>query len=76
MTRYVTYDIKSGNSYDDLYDYFDEIKANMITKSTYETNSGLSLDEFCYKLKSVTSTGDSVVVITKSNNGLFHIKAR
>ncbi len=76
MKRYVTYDIKSGNSYEDLYDYFDEIKAKMITKSTYETNSGLSLDKFCNKLKSVTSTGDSVVVITKGDNGLFHQKAR
>lgn len=27
MNRYVTYDIKDGNSYESLYNYFDEVKA-------------------------------------------------
>ncbi len=76
MKRYVTYDIKDGNSYDDLYGYFDEAKAEMITKSTYKVSSNLSLDEFCDKLKSLTSSGDSIVVITYNKDGVFHKRAR
>lgn len=66
MKRYVTYDIKEGNSYENLYNYFTEIKAVRITESTYETDLSLTLDEFCQKLRSVTSTGDTVVVITRN----------
>lgn len=76
MKRYVTYDIKEGNSYEDLYNYFDEVKAEMITESTYKVDSTLTLADFCAKLKNLTSNGDSVVVITCNNNGVFHQKAR
>jgi hypothetical protein len=76
MKRYVTYDIKDGNSYDDLYNYFDEVKAEKITESTYKVDSTLKLSDFCSKLKNLTSSGDSVVVITWNKNGVFHEKAR
>ncbi len=76
MKRYVTYDIKDGNSYEKLYNYFDTVKAEKITESTYKVDSLLNLTDFCNKLKKLTSTGDSVIVITCSKNGIFHEKAR
>ncbi len=76
MKRYVTYDIKDGNSYEKLYNYFDEVKAEKITESTYKVDSSLNLTEFCNKLKNLTSSGDSVVVITWNKYGVFHEKAR
>lgn len=76
MKRYVTYDIKEGNSYDDLYDYFEEVKAEKITESTYKVSSTMNLDDFCRKLKNLTSSGDTVVVITWNKDGAFHKKVR
>ena len=76
MKRYVTYDIKEGNSYENLYNYFSERKAEKITESTYAVSSTLNLDEFCKKLKNLTSSGDCVAVITCGNNGIFHKTVR
>ena len=76
MNRYVTYDIKDGNSYESLYNYFDEVKARKITESTYKVGSMLNLEDFCEKLKDLTSYGDSVVVITCNKDGVFHKTVR
>lgn len=76
MKRYVSYDIKEGNSYEDLYAYFDEVNAEKITESTYKVDSKLSLDNFCTKLKNLTGSGDTVVVITGNDKGAFHKKVR
>ena len=77
MKRYVTYDIKDGNSYEKLYNYFDEVNAEKITESTYKVDSTLKLTEFCNKLKNLTSSGDSIVVITWNNkSGVFHERVR
>lgn len=76
MKRYVSYDIKEENSYEDLYNYFKEVNAEKITESTYKVDSKLSLDDFCTKLKNLTNYGDSVVVITGNEKGAFHKKAR
>lgn len=77
MKRYVTYDIKDGNSYDELYSYFEERKAKKITESTYQVNSTLNLDNFCTKLKNLTSNGDHVAVITwNKTDGIFDRKVR
>lgn len=76
MNRYVTYDIKDGNGYESLYNYFDEVKAEKITESTYKVSSTLKLEDFCSKLRSLTSYGDSVVIITCNKDGIFHKTAR
>lgn len=76
MNRYVTYDIKDGNSYESLYNYFDDVKAEKITESTYKVSSTLKLEDFCSKLKGLTSSGDSVVVITCNKDGVFHKTVR
>ena len=73
MKRYVTYDIKDGNSYDDLYAFFDENKATQITKSTYLVSSNKNFDDFCAAIKKVTSSEDTVAVISSNkNDGTFH----
>lgn len=75
--RYITYDIKNGNSSDDLYDYLDEIEAEMITDSTYYVDDDLELSAFIKELKSVTSRGDRVVVIYQSKSkGICHVEVR
>ena len=76
MKRYVSYDIKEENSYEDLYNYFDEVNAEKITESTYRVDSKLNLDSFCTKLKNLTSPEDTVVVISGNAKGAFHRKVR
>lgn len=76
MKRYISYDIKIGNDYTKLYDYLEEISASKITESTYSANVSLNLNDFAEKLKSVTSAGDSMVIITYNNDGMFHRKVR
>lgn len=76
MKRYVTYDIKEGNSYEELYNYFKERKAKKVTESTYAVNSNLDFDTFCNKIKRLTSVGDSVAVISANKDGVFHRQVR
>lgn len=76
MKRYISYDVKVGNDYTKLYNYLEEISATKITESTYSANVTLNLDDFAAKLKSVTSAGDSLVIITYNNDGMFHRKVR
>lgn len=76
MIRYVTYDIKEGNSYEALYNYFEERKAKKVTESTYQVDSSLKWEDFCAKIKGLTSTGDNVSVISCNANGIFHKKVR
>lgn len=76
MVRYVTYDIKEGNSYDELYSYFEERKAKKVTESTYQVNSTLKWDDFCTKIKGLTSIGDNVAIISYNDKGVFHKKVR
>lgn len=77
MKRYVSYDIKSTNSYNELYSFLKEIKAVQVTESTYLTNSSLNLDDFCTKLKNFTQIGDTVIVISVNiENQVFHRKVR
>ena len=76
MIRYVTYDIKEGNSYESLYDYFKERKAKKVTESTYQVDSTLKWEDFCNKIKGLTSAGDNVSIISCNTNGIFHKKVR
>jgi len=66
--RYVTYDIKDGNSYDDLYEFLELINAVEITKSTYKIDSDLKLNELSEKFKNVTNTGDKLSVIFRTTD--------
>ncbi len=76
-TRYVTYDIKDGNSYDKLYEFLEKFGGTQITKSTYVVKTNLKLEDFSSKLKTATSYGDTVLVISVSNkNEIFHYKVR
>lgn len=74
-TRYVTYDIKDGNSYDDLYDFF-ETNATKLTESTYLVKSN-DPEQFSQELKNATSKGDTIyyIYITTKNN-MLHRKVR
>ena len=36
MKRIVTYDVKTGNDYDEFYELVEETNARMLTESTYE----------------------------------------
>ena len=76
MVRYITYDIKEGNSYDALYKYFEERKAKKVTESTYQVDSTLQWNDFCAKIKGLTSAGDNVSIISYNGNSVFHKKVR
>ena len=75
--RYITYDIKTGNSADELFDYFEEINAKMLTYATYYVDDELELSAFIKELKSVTSRGAKVIVIYQSKTkGVCHVEVR
>ncbi len=61
-TRLLTYDLYFGNSddYTKLYDYLREIKAERLTESSYLIKTGISFDEMCTKLFSLTHSKDKV----------------
>ena len=76
-TRYVTYDIKDGNSYDDLYDFFETKSATKLTESTYLVKSNDPSQQFSQELKNATSKVDTIyyIYITTKNN-MLHRKVR
>ena len=73
--RIVTYDIKSGNDYDKFYELVEEVKAKMITESTYEFNTEWNQKAFELKISSVFAKGDNVHYISiNDKNELFEKK--
>lgn len=73
--RIVTYDIKTGNDYSDFYELVDEIKAKMITESTYEFNTLWDQKTFESKISAVFNKGDNVHYISVNDkNELFEKK--
>lgn len=73
--RIVTYDIKSGNDYDEFYELVEKVKAKMITESTYEFNTEWNQGTFESKISSVFTKGDNVHYISVNDkNELFEKK--
>lgn len=68
MKRILTYDVKTGNKYDDLYKWLEEISAKKLTESTYETITNLNQGEYKNKIKSLINKGDNVFYISVSND--------
>ena len=62
MKRILTYDVKTGNKYDDLYKWLEEISAKKLTESTYETITNLNQGEYENKIKSLINKGDNVFI--------------
>lgn len=69
--RYLTYDIKTNNSYEKLYEWFEEIKAKKITESTYEVNTNYDMSRLKTKIKSLVRSDDNLWIITCGDNGVF-----
>jgi len=61
-TRVLTYDLKSKSSedYKKLYEFFDEIKSEKITESSYKTTTSLNWQAFKDKIISLTCHNDNV----------------
>lgn len=76
MVRYITYDTNNNETYEKLYEFFKDVDAKMITKSTYLVNVGLEWDKFKKKIENLTNEGDKVYIIYNSVNGIKHYKVR
>lgn len=70
--RYISYDIDTDNNYEKLYEFLEEEKAELLSKSFYKIDSNLDFEEFCLKLKNLTNQGDTVLVIYNSKKGIIH----
>lgn len=69
--RFVTYDVKEGNNYDDFYTLVDKYKARQLTKSTYEFNTNLDQKQFETMLKNAFNRGDTVYYISYGQESVF-----
>jgi len=70
--RYLTYDIVSGNDYDELYEFLEEINAVKVTESTYKIEANIKFDGLCELLKKITTTGDKVSLIYRTDDSISH----
>ena len=72
MKRIVTYDVKTGNDYEEFYELVEEINARMLTESTYEFDTQWDQKTFEAKIAKVFSKGDNVHYVSVSDkNKLF-----
>ena len=72
MKRIVTYDVKTGNDYDEFYELVEETNARMLTESTYEFDTQWDQKTFESKIANVFSKGDNVHYVSVSGkNKLF-----
>lgn len=69
FTRVLTYDLKYAKteSYQDLYDYLNSVKATKLTESSYLIETKQEWDDFKKKILSITKIGDNVKAIVNSN---------
>lgn len=76
MKRIISYDVKEGNKYDDLYKALDELNGKQLTKSTYMIDTSLSQQEIIQKIHSTIKADDNVVYISVDGNDktLFALK--
>lgn len=71
FTRYLSYDIRDGNDYDDLYKFIKKHRGEEITKSLYRFVSDLKYDDFARELRKTIEDYDSVYLIV-NDNGPVH----
>lgn len=77
MKRIVTYDVKTGNDYDEFYELVEETNARKLTESTYEFDTQWDQKTFETKIASVFSKGDNVHYISvNKENKLFTQKIK
>ena len=74
MKRIVTYDIKAGNDYSEFYDLVDEVKAKMITESTYEFNTTWDQKTFESRISGVFTKGDNVHYVSVNDKKELFVK--
>ena len=77
-TRILTYDKKTGNDYQSLYDWFTEVRAKKLTESTYQIESNLGKEEFISKVSSFMQKGDNFwfVSVDDKTKGIFAEKIK
>jgi hypothetical protein len=73
--RYVSYDIRKGNDYDELRAFIKKYRGKAITESLYRFKTDVELDTFRAELGDAVQGDESVYILIRTKDGIAHGRA-